>query len=92
MPRPGWPLGELRKGRFVPGHALALSSRPDKVRLSLDLEASGQAVQDYLRGHTLPADLPDGWALVTVDGFALGWGKVVGGVLKNHYPKGLRWL
>ncbi len=92
VPRPGWPLGELRKGRFVPSHALALSCRPDMVRLSLELEASGQAVQDYLRGHTLPADLPNGWALVTVDGFALGWGKVVGGVLKNHYPKGLRWL
>jgi len=92
VPRPGWPLGELRKGRFVPSHALALSCRPEMVRLSLDLEASGRAVQDYLRGHTLSADLPDGWALVTVDGFALGWGKVVGGVLKNHYPKGLRWL
>ena len=27
---------------------------------------------------------------VTVDGFAIGWGKRVGDIVKNHYPKGLR--
>lgn len=31
-----------------------------------------------------------GWALVTADGYSLGWAKLSGGVLKNHYPKGLR--
>jgi NOL1/NOP2/fmu family ribosome biogenesis protein len=29
--------------------------------------------------------------VVCVGGFALGWGKRVGGTVKNHYPKGLRW-
>jgi NOL1/NOP2/fmu family ribosome biogenesis protein len=33
----------------------------------------------------------DGWTLAAVDGFPLGWGKRVAGVLKNHYPRGLRW-
>ncbi|HEX3015774.1 MAG TPA: hypothetical protein VHQ46_05275, partial [Desulfobacteria bacterium] len=33
-----------------------------------------------------------GWNLVTVDGFPLGWGKYDGDLLKNHYPKGLRWV
>jgi NOL1/NOP2/fmu family ribosome biogenesis protein len=28
--------------------------------------------------------------LVCVDGFPLGWGKRVGSVVKNHYPRGLR--
>ena len=32
----------------------------------------------------------DGWCAVCVDGFALGAGKVSGGRIKNHYPKGLR--
>ncbi len=31
-----------------------------------------------------------GWALMTVDGYSLGWAKLAGGILKNHYPKGLR--
>lgn len=30
------------------------------------------------------------WILVSVEGFSLGWGKYAGGVIKNHYPKGLR--
>jgi len=25
-----------------------------------------------------------------VDGVSLGWGKLAGGIMKNHYPKGLR--
>ena len=32
-----------------------------------------------------------GWALVCTGGCSLGWGKWAGGILKNHYPKGLRW-
>lgn len=31
-----------------------------------------------------------GWAAVLADGFPLGFGKQSGGVVKNHYPKGLR--
>lgn len=31
-----------------------------------------------------------GWYLITVDGYSLGWGKLTGTVMKNHYPKGLR--
>ena len=47
-----------------------------------------------LAGPALPAaELPpgpDGWTLVAVDGFGLGWGKRAGGRLKNHYPHALR--
>lgn len=31
-----------------------------------------------------------GWCLVCVDGFSMGWGKMNGVQIKNHYPKGLR--
>ena len=34
----------------------------------------------------------NGWYLITVDGYSLGWGKLAGSVMKNHYPKGLRKL
>lgn len=36
------------------------------------------------------AEKEKGWYLICVDGFSLGWGKLAGGVMKNHYPKGLR--
>jgi signal peptidase I len=32
----------------------------------------------------------NGWCAVTYEGVALGGGKISGGRVKNHYPKGLR--
>ncbi len=88
--RPGWHLGEVRKGRFIPSHSFALALRPEQAQRCLRLSATSPEAAAYLAGHTLATDLPNGWALVCVDGFPLGWGKVTDGVLKNHYPKGLR--
>jgi 16S rRNA C967 or C1407 C5-methylase (RsmB/RsmF family)/NOL1/NOP2/fmu family ribosome biogenesis protein len=90
--RPGWHLGTLRKGRFVPAHALALGLRAENVRQRLDEPVGSELIASFLHGATLEAPGPDGWLLVCVAGFPLGWGKRSGGVVKNHYPKGLRWL
>jgi len=87
---PGWWLGDAKKNRFEPSHALAMGLRSDDVNLRFDLSADDERVTTYLRGLTFNVNLPDGWTLVTVEGFPLGWGKVVRGVLKNHYPSGLR--
>jgi len=90
-PRPGLHLGTVRKNRFEPSHALALAIRREDALVSVDYAADSVEAAAYWRGETLsvPADLK-GWTLVTVDGFPLGWGKASGGMLKNHYPKGLR--
>ena len=88
--RPGWHLGEIRKGRFEPSHALALSLGGEEVKLRLSLSPDSPELAAYLRGEPLPGDRPNGWTRVEVDGFGLGWGKQTGQVLKNHYPKGLR--
>ncbi|WP_139491465.1 RsmF rRNA methyltransferase first C-terminal domain-containing protein [Brevibacillus dissolubilis] len=91
--RPGWHLGTVKKNRFEPSHALALAIGPDEATRvhQMDL-AEGTAVYDYLEGQTLQADGSNGWTLVTVNGYPLGWGKQSNGQLKNHYPKGLRWV
>ncbi|MBO8127305.1 MAG: RsmF rRNA methyltransferase first C-terminal domain-containing protein [Firmicutes bacterium] len=89
--RPGWHLGEVRKRRFIPGHALALALNPAEVKCQVDLASESEEVQAYLRGETLNLEGEEGWHLVSVDGFSLGWGKLTGTTLKNHYPKGLRW-
>ncbi len=49
----------------------------------------------YLKGLQVPA--PEGvsgkgWCIVACDGVALGLGKLVNGQVKNHYPKGLRFI
>ena len=88
--RPGLHLGTVKKGRFEPAHALALTLQPEEVRHSLYLPADSREICAYLRGETLPVEGEKGWYLMTVDGYSVGWGKQSGGVMKNHYPKGLR--
>lgn len=88
--RPGLHLGEMKKGRFEPSHALALALSPQVVKHVWNLESSDQRVMAYLNGQTFAAEGEKGWYLICVDGFSLGWGKLAGGIMKNHYPKGLR--
>ena len=89
--RPGWHLGTIKKNRFEPSHALALALTGDQVVHKWNLNSDSRELAAYLKGESLPAEGPKGWYLAEVDGYSLGWGKVSNGVLKNHYPKGLRW-
>lgn len=90
--RPGLHIGTIGKGRFEPSHALALVLSKDNVKSSIELTID-EATQ-YLKGMTISNEktalLEKGWCLVCVEGYSLGWGKAAGGILKNHYPKGLR--
>lgn len=88
--RPGLHLGTLKKGRFEPSHALALALAEGEALRTHAVSASGEDARAWIGGMTLPAEGEKGWYLVTVDGYGLGWGKLAGGILKNHYPKGLR--
>lgn len=91
--RVGWHLGKVKKDRFEPSHALALALRSGEWKRGIDFAADSEEVRRYLRGESLFVDTTGkGWTVVTVDGYPLGWGKLVQGQLKNHYPKGLRWM
>ena len=85
--RPGLELGEVKKDRFEPAHALALWLKECKNEESFG--ASGPEMANYLHGDVIPSG-KKGWCLVKADGYSIGWGKGDGRVLKNHYPKGLR--
>ena len=85
--RPGLELGELKKDRFVPAHALALWLKD--AAITLDLTGDSREIAAYMHGEIVPASVR-GWCLVKVDGYSIGWGKGDTNVLKNHYPKGLR--
>lgn len=86
--RPGLHLGTLKKNRFEPAHALALALRPEDVKHVWKLSVEEAAA--YLKGQTFSAEGEKGWYLICVDDCSLGWGKLAGGIMKNHYPKGLR--
>ncbi|MBQ6442637.1 MAG: RsmF rRNA methyltransferase first C-terminal domain-containing protein [Lachnospiraceae bacterium] len=86
--RPGLCLGEWKKDRFEPDHALALALRPEEARCVVSLDEK-EAVS-YLLGNTISRETENGWTLLTFADYSLGFGKAVNSVIKNHYPKGLR--
>ena len=85
--RPGLHLGTNKKNRFEPSHALALALHAAEAVQVWETDDP----EKYLRGETLSCDPTlKGWTLVTWQGQPMGWGKADRGVMKNHYPKGLR--
>lgn len=88
--RYGLYLGEIKKNRFEPSHALALALKPEQVKNIINFESESDEIISYLRGETIYYPGNKHYTLITVDGFPLGWVKQVNDVLKNYYPKGLR--
>ena len=86
--RPGRGGKAAAFSRVEPDHALAMALPPELARRTASLDDARAAA--YLAGEALPCDGEDGWTQVLWRGMPLGWGKVAGGQLKNHLPKGLR--
>lgn len=86
--RPGLHLGTFLKNRFEPSHALALALNPADAKYCTNIDVD--TASRYINGQTFEADGEKGWHLISVDGYSLGWGKLTGEIMKNHYPKGLR--
>ncbi|MGN0317248.1 MAG: RsmF rRNA methyltransferase first C-terminal domain-containing protein [Lachnospira sp.] len=95
--RNGLLLGEIKKNRFEPSQAFAMALSMEQYDNCVSLSATDERIYKYLKGETI--DLPEwedklsnGWVLVCVDGFTLGWGKLNGSQLKNKYLAGWRWM
>ena len=88
--RPGLHLGSLKKNRFEPSHAFALYLKGEQVKHTYNMKAKSCEIKQYIAGNTLSHQGEKGWYLMLVEGYSIGWAKLAGGVLKNHYPKGLR--
>lgn len=86
----GLEIGELKGKDLIPAHELATNlSLSDEIScLELDLANA----LNYLRKQDfdLPDDASEGWALVTYQGFGLGWLKVLKNRVNNYYPNQLR--
>ncbi len=90
--RPGLHVATMKKGRIEPAHALSHVLNMGDMENSISLEKDSMEVRQYLNGQTLNVEGNKGWNLICVDSYGLGFGKVSGGIVKNHYPKGLRTL
>ena len=83
--RTGWMLGTLKKDRFEPSQAFAMGLKKEEVKNVVDFPLEDDRVIRYLKGETVEGEGKDGWTLVCVDGFPLGWAKMQKGRLKNKY-------
>ena len=95
--RSGLFLGEMKKKRFEPSQSLAMALKYEDYTNCLSLSVQDERVVRYLKGETLvlegeETEAPDGWQLVCVDGYPLGWGKKNRTSLKNKYHSGWRLL
>lgn len=93
--RSGLFVGEMKKKRFEPSQSLAMALRREQYDNCLCLSVEDERVVRYLKGETLvltdeEAAAPDGWQLVCVDDYPLGWGKKSRSTLKNKYHSGWR--
>lgn len=90
--RAGVPAGTLRGARFEPSHALYLAAKSEEIRARCDLALEAPSLAAFLHGEEIeaPEGLQKGYAAIMAQGHAVGFGKVSEGVVKNHYPKGLR--
>lgn len=93
--RNGLLLGELKKDRFEPSQPLAMTLKAEEYVSCLNLFSEDERIERYLKGETLLVEAGEckrqkGWQLVCVDGYPLGWGKLVNGILKNKYLSGWR--
>lgn len=89
--RAGVLLGEAKKNRAEPEHAVFMAARPEDLNLTINLTHDSEQIASFLRGEEIEVDPGfKGYAGVAVDGILTGFGKCSNGRLKNHYPKGLR--
>lgn len=93
--RSGLLLGEMKKNRFEPSQALASSLKVTDYDNVYNLSIEDEDVIRYLKCESIDVKdekCKDGWVLVCVEGFPLGWGKLNKKSFKNKYLPGWRWM
>ncbi|MGM9858667.1 MAG: NOL1/NOP2/sun family putative RNA methylase [Bacilli bacterium] len=85
--RIGLKICEINKNNIVPDYALS-----HYLDSSNSIELTEVQKDMYLHGETFSIDkkLSNGYYIVSYNRINLGFVKYVDGILKNHYPKGLR--
>lgn len=93
--RSGLLIGQIKNKHFEPNQAFAMSLNENTFKNVLNLSSEDARVIKYLKGETLDVKDIDsrtnGWTLVLVNHFPLGFAKLSKGTLKNKYAKGWRY-
>ena len=96
--RCGLYMGDMKKNRFEPSQSLAMFLKASEFPNVICLKAEDERVIKYLKGETIELESgemeehEDGICLICVEHYPLGFGKLLGGTVKNKYLPGWRWL
>ena len=72
----------------MPSHA---STHVDDIEFENVVELNDIEIYKYLKGEVIKKELDfEGYCKITYKNLGIGLAKSVKGILKNHYPKGLR--
>ena len=88
--RAGVLAGRMKGKMFFPEHNLYTSIKYEDCKVKINLPYGSEELLKYLHGEEIDCPGQKGFCAVALEGIMLGFGKVSGGKLKNHYPKGLR--
>lgn len=90
--RRGWYLGDVKKGRFEPSNAFAMGLKYEQIKNPISLDLDDVRLVKYLKCETIEYECNDGWNIVCLDKYPLGFVKAKNHVLKNKYPSSWRML
>ena len=83
----GFYLGDIKNKRFEPSQALAMGLKYNEFKNKINL--TDEYIKRYLAGESFPIDdsVTDGYTLVCIDNYPIGFGKVINGRMKNKYSR-----
>ncbi len=87
--RSGFYLGDFKNDKFIPSQALASSLKANEINNFISLSNEDINVEKYLKGETIEVEAKDGYGIIGIDRYPLGWGIIKNGRLKNKYSKSL---
>jgi len=88
----GWWLGTVKVKRFEPSHAMVMALQAGDLKQETALRFGDPEIRKFMCGESIPSKGDNGWCMVSIDGFPLGWTKRVQNRLKSHVPRWLRWM
>ncbi|MGL5255728.1 MAG: RsmF rRNA methyltransferase first C-terminal domain-containing protein [Proteocatella sp.] len=90
--RNGLYIGEVKGKSFIPSSAFIMALKKEDFKHTISLNVNDENLIKYLKCETIFLEEKNGFYIICVDKYPLGYGKVQNGTLKNYYNKNWRIL
>ncbi len=87
--RSGFLLGDIKNNKFKPSQNLASALNATTFKNCVNLKKDDPTVSKYLKGETIMQLCEDGFVLICIEGFSLGFGISKDNKIKNKVGKSM---